>query len=72
MKSYFSIGNKYLQKSSWRDLAVIKFCLFAMGLLAGMSVRQKDKKAVRIGAATVFAVTYIPLMARLFKIAGEE
>ena len=72
MKSYLSVGNKYLKKSSWRDLAVIKFCLFAMGLLAGMSVREKDKKTVRIGAATVFAVTYVPLMAKLFKIMDEE
>ena len=72
MRSYLSIGNKYLKKSSWRDLAVIKFCLFSMGLLAGMSVRQKDKKAVRIGAATVFAATYVPLMAKLLKIVGEE
>lgn len=72
MRSYLTIGNKYLKKSTWRDLAVIKFCLFAMGLLAGTIIRDKDKKAVRIGAATVFTVTYIPLMAKLFKIISEE
>ena len=42
-----------------------------MGLIAGMSVPEKRKKAVRAAAATVFVVTYFPLMAKLFKVGTE-
>ena len=42
-----------------------------MGLIAGMSVPDKEKKPVRAAAATVFAVTYIPLMYKLFKVVRE-
>ena len=72
MRKLLDFGNRYAKESSWKDFALVKFCLFAMGLLAGMSVREKDKKTVRIGAATVFAVTYVPLMAKLFRIMDEE
>ena len=71
MKALLRIGDNYAKKSSWRDYAVVKFCLFSMGLIAGMSVPDKEKKPVRAAAATVFAVTYIPLMYKLFKVVRE-
>ena len=37
-----------------------------MGLIAGTFVAEKSKKPVRAAAAAVFAVTYFPLMAKLF------
>ena len=60
----FTSADRYLRASDWKDLALIKLCLFAIGLLAGMQVRELDKKAVRAGAAVLFAVTYIPLMSK--------
>ena len=72
MKSLLRIGNKYVKKSSWRDFAVVKFCLFAMGLIAGTYVAEKSKKTVRTTAAAVFAITYFPLMFKLFKIAADK
>lgn len=71
MKALLRIGDNYAKKSSWRDFAVVKFCLFSMGLIAGMSVPDKEKKPVRAAAAAVFAVTYIPLMYKLFKVVRE-
>ena len=71
MKALLRIGDNYAKKSSWRDFAVVKFCLFSMGLIAGMSVPDKEKKPVRAAAAMVFAVTYIPLMYKLFKVVRE-
>ena len=71
MKALLRIGDKYAENSSWRDFAVVKFCLFSMGLIAGMSIPRKNKKAARAVAGTVFAVTYFPLMAKLLKIASE-
>ena len=60
----FTSADRYLRASDWKDIALIKLCLFAIGLLAGMQVRELDKKAVRAGAAVLFAVTYIPLMSK--------
>ena len=64
MKALLRIGNKYVKKSSWRD--------FAMGLIAGTYVAEKSKKTVRTTAAAVFAITYFPLMFKLFKIAADK
>jgi len=49
-------------------LALIKFCLFSMGLLIGMQLPKKFHKAVKIGAAIVFVGTYIPLMVKYARI----
>lgn len=64
MKRLFASADEFLRRSDWKDLAVIKFCLFSMGLLVGMQVAQRRKKGVRIAASAVFLLTYIPLMAK--------
>ena len=71
MKAFLRIGDKYAEQSTWRDFAVVKFCLFSMGLIAGMSIPRKNKKAARAIAGTVIAVTYFPLMAKVLKVASE-
>ena len=69
MRKLLDLGNRYAKESSWKDFALVKFCLFAMGLAAGTQVPEKSKKAAVGTAAGVFAVTYIPLMAKVFRIA---
>ncbi len=71
MKALLRIGDKYAENSSWRDFAVVKFCLFSMGLIAGMSIPRKKRKAARAVAGTVFFVPYFPLIAKLLKLASE-
>ena len=34
----FTSADRYLRASDWKDIALIKLCLFAIGLLAGMQV----------------------------------
>ena len=73
MRKLLDLGNRYAKESSWKDFALVKFCLFAMGLAAGTQVPEKYKKKAAIGtAAGVFAVTYIPLMAKVFRIAFRK
>ena len=73
MRKLLDFGNRYAKKSSWRDFAIVKICVFAMGLAAGAQVPEKHKKAAVGAAACVFAATYIPLMAKVFRIAfGRE
>ena len=70
MNHLFSIANEYLQQSDWKDLAMIKFCLFAVGVVIGLFVPTKAKKAALMTAVCVFVVTYLPLMTKLFRIMG--
>lgn len=71
MKWFLDLGNRYAEKSDWKDFALTKFCLCSIGVLLGIRVKPAQKKIVEIGAASVFLVTYVPLMAKLFAVAKE-
>lgn len=68
MKFLFKSADAYLQHSDWRDFALIKFCLFSMGVIAGVLLPPKAKKPAIATAAVVFTATYIPLMVKYIKI----
>lgn len=68
MKNLFELGNQYAKESNWKDFALLKFCLCAMGIIIGTQVSQKHKKTVIRASAGVFIATYIPLMVKVYKI----
>ena len=72
MKKLFCYADRYIKKSDWKDLAMLKFCLFSMGILAGMRIPGKNKKQAGWIAAAVFVATYIPLMAKFFSVIMEK
>ena len=72
MNRLLDLGNRYAEESSWVDFALVKFCLFSMGLAAGTQVPDKYKKKAIGAAACVFAATYVPLMAKMFRIAVKR
>ncbi len=72
MKRLFCYAERYLEKSTWKDLAMIKFCLFSIGVLAGIQIPKKNRKAAGMIALVVFVVTYIPLMAKFFAVAADK
>ncbi len=74
MKTLFTYANEYVRQSDWKDMALLKFCLCAAGLLIGVAVPKKAKKPVAFGAMAVFIATYIPLMTKFLRIltAGEK
>lgn len=72
MKKLFNYADRYLERCSWKDLAFVKFCLFSMGVLAGIRISEKNRKYAGVIAAVVFSVTYIPLMAKFFAIVMDE
>ena len=72
MKNLFQWVDEYIRESDWKTLAVLKFCLCAIGILIGIAVPSKAKKPVLIGAAAVFLGTYIPLMVKFFRIVGRS
>lgn len=68
MKNLFELGNQYAKESDWKDFALLKFCLCAMGIIIGTQVSPKYKKIVVRASAGVFIATYIPLIAKVCKI----
>ncbi|BAL00167.1 hypothetical protein OBV_29680 [Oscillibacter valericigenes Sjm18-20] len=73
MKKLFSAADRYLQTCDWRDVAVLKFCLCALGVLMGLAVPARKKKFAMRVAALVFVVTYVPLLAKFLPVLfGKE
>lgn len=70
MRNLLELGNLYAKESSWKDFALVKLCLCAMGIIIGTKITPKYKKTVIGISAVVFVATYIPLMVRVFKIMG--
>ena len=62
MKRLFAGAEEFINASTWRDLALLKFCLFALGFLFGTKVPRRRRLIARVGAAVLFISTYIPLM----------
>ena len=62
MKCLFSYANEYVKESDWKDLALVKFCLCATGVMI------EKKKVPLLIAGAVFTVTYIPLMTKFLRI----
>lgn len=71
MKFFFELGNRYAKKSDWKDFALTKFCLCAMGVLIGLYIPQKHKKTAEKAAFSVFVLTYLPLMYKVLETAKE-
>lgn len=72
MKKLLGYADKYMKQSSWKDLAMIKFCLGSMGVMIGTSLPEKHRKPAIWIAGGVFAATYLPLMAKLFRIVTDK
>ena len=56
-------ADEYAAESTWRDFALVKICLCAVGILLGLLVSSRHKPKVAILAGIAFVATYIPLMA---------
>ena len=65
MKKLLKIAEEYVRGMNWQDVALLKICLCAIGIIVGISIPKKWKKGVLVGAALVFVITYIPLIAKL-------
>ena len=72
MKILFDAANRYIETSDWKTIAVLKFCLIALGMMIGMGIRKENKKPVFLGAVTVFAAAYIPLMVKFYKVFTDK
>lgn len=62
----FEVANQYCKESTWKTLALIKFCLFSMGIIVGVFLPDSLKTMILVVFGIVFLITYIPLMRKLY------
>lgn len=72
MKHLMEVGERYIKNMSIWDMALLKFCLCAVGIMIGMAMPKKSKKYMVFAATGVFAVTYVVLMMPFLKLFSEE
>ena len=64
MKKLIAAGNLYLKHMNLTDIALIKLCVGALGVLVGLKAARRHRKCAGTAAALVFLATYVPLMGR--------
>ena len=64
MKNLLEAAEDYTKQAGWRDLAELKCCMCALGLLLGLAVPRRWRKKAGQGAAALFAATCIPQAVR--------
>ena len=62
MKKLFSAADAYIAKMNWKDLALVKLCLCAAGVMLGLADPKRVRKWAALGAVAVFVATYLPIM----------
>ena len=62
MKRLFSAADAYIAKMNWKDLALVKLCLCAAGVMLGLAAPKKLRKWAALGAIVVFVATYLPII----------
>ena len=67
MKNLIAAGNLYLKKMELTDMALLKLCVGALGVLIGLGAARKHKKGAGALAGLVFCLTYVPLLGRFFR-----
>lgn len=54
MKCLFSYANEYVKESDWKDLALVKFCLCATGVMIGLCIPKEKKESAFIDRRRCF------------------
>ncbi len=72
LRKWLDYGDAYLERSNWRDMALIKICLFALGVLVGTHIAPQHRKGVGVVALFVFVLSYIPLMRKFVDVVREN
>lgn len=72
MKNLFEYANIYAKQSTWKDFALVKFCLCAIGVIIGVLLPGSVRIYALVIAGVVFLITYIPLMVGFVKVILRE
>ena len=72
MKKLFEYANIYAKQSTWKDFALVKFCLCAIGVIIGVLLPKSVQTYALIIAGAIFVITYIPLMIKFIMIIKKK
>ena len=64
MEKLFHVAEEYIKGMKWQDMALLKICLCAAGIVIGLTAPKRWRKGLLVLAAAAFVITYIPLMAK--------
>ncbi len=67
MVNLFAVADRYLQTLNWQKFSLAKICMVSFGVALGLCLGEKYKKVGLPVAVTLFLVTYLPILADLFK-----
>ncbi|MDD2956058.1 MAG: permease of phosphate ABC transporter [Oscillospiraceae bacterium] len=70
MNKFLEAGKSYLAEMNLADMALLKFCLCAVGVVLGLCVPKKAQKPVLVVTVLVFLATYVPLMIKFIRVLG--
>ena len=57
-------ANRWIKESTWKDLALVKLCLCALGVILGLTALRRSRKVSLVISVIVFLATWFPLMQR--------
>lgn len=57
MKKLTAFLNDYVLECDWKDMALIKTCVCAFGVMLGLTIKGKRKKPVMVISSLVFLLT---------------
>ncbi len=66
MKKWLSYLEEFRVEMDWKDIALFKCAICALGVMFGLSIPRSKKKGYMIAAGVIFASAYAALMIRLF------
>ena len=72
MRHLLAFAEKYLRKSTWGDIIIIKACVFFLGVFTGTYIPKKKANTIRKITLFGFIVTLIPILAKLFKVSTDK
>ena len=67
MKDWFHYADAYIKECDWKDMALIKICLFSLGVFIGTLLPTRRKKCILIISSLVYVARYIPIMTKFVK-----
>lgn len=63
----FELGNKYCKESNWKDIALLKMCMFSIGIICGVLLATYKETTLTI-AIPVFIITYVIIIGKVINI----
>ncbi|MDD2968675.1 MAG: permease of phosphate ABC transporter [Lachnospiraceae bacterium] len=67
MKDWLNYADEYIKECDWKDMALIKICLFSLGILVGTLLPRRKKKCILITSSLIYVASYIPIMIKFVK-----